>query len=516
MIIVGAGSAGCALANRLSADPSRRVLLVEAGGNGGGLATRIPAAFPRLFRTAQDWNLYTDPESQLGGRRLYWPRGRMLGGSSAMNAMLWMRGQREDYDGWEAAGNPGWGWDQVLPAFRRAEDHLATTGDHVGRGGPMRVAELRDPNPLTRAWLSAAQERGWPLVDDLNRDTREGVGLLHVTQNRGERESTATAYLRPARRRPNLTVRTDATVLRVAFTGRRAQGVVLRHPGGGEEWIAAGEVVLSAGAVHSPHLLMHSGVGPAGELSPRGIATVMDLPGVGRNLQDHLVAGIGYRCRRPISLATADRPWRLAQWLLTRRGPLTSTVAEAAGYMLSNPEMGRPDLELIFAPSYFVDHGFSNPAGHGYTLGVVLLRPGSRGAITLQGADPALPPRIHANYLSDPADADALVQGLEACRQIGEANAFEAYSEGEELPGPAVGTPEGWKGYLASHAQTLYHPVGTCTMGRGPQTVVDHQLRVHGLDALRVVDASIMPTIISGHTNAATIMIAERAAEMMA
>ncbi len=514
VVIVGAGSAGCVLASRLSEDPSRRVLLLEAGGPGGTLATRIPAAFRTLFRSPLDWALETEPEPGMDGRRMFWPRGRMLGGCSAMNAMLWVRGQREDYDGWARRGNRGWGWDDVLPAFRRAEDHRAAEGPHVGHGGPMRVDHQRDPSVLTRAWLEAARACGLPPVDDLNAATAEGAGLLHVTQRRGERESTATAYLRPARHRRNLMIRTGACVERVAFRGTRATGVVVRTGEGVLETIPAGQVVLSAGAVHSPFLLLHSGVGPAGDLSGLGIPVIQDLPGVGANLQDHLVAGIGQRCTAPVTLAGAERPWRLVQWLAARRGPLTSTVAEGAAFLRSGADAATPDLELIFAPSFFADHGYANPPGHGYTLGVILLRPRSRGRISLRSARAADPPRIIANYLADPDDLARLVRGLEACRAIAAAPALERWRGPEILPGASVTGFEGLARHIRATGQTLYHPVGTCGMGPGPEAVVDPELRVHGLEGLRVVDASVMPTIPSGHTNAPTIMIAERAAAM--
>jgi len=515
VVIVGAGSAGCVLASRLSEDARRRVLLLEAGGPGGTLATRIPAAFRTLFRTPLDWALETEPEPGMNGRRMFWPRGRMLGGCSAMNAMLWVRGQREDYDGWARLGNPGWGWEEVLPAFRRAEDHRAAEGPHVGRGGPMRVDHQRDPSVLTRAWLEAARSRGLRLVEDLNAATGEGAGLLHVTQRRGERESAATAYLRPAQHRPNLTVRTGACVERIAVEGRRATGVVVRAGEGVLETIPAGEVILSAGAVHSPFLLLHSGVGPAGDLAGIGIPVIQDLPGVGANLQDHLVAGIGQRCTAPVTLAGAQRPWRLLQWMATRRGPLTSTVAEAAAFVRSGPDAATPDLELIFAPTFFADHGYANPPGHGYTLGVILLRPRSRGRISLRSARADDRPRITANYLAEPDDLARLVRGLETCRALGAAPALDRWRGPEVLPGGDVEGFEGLAGHIRATGQTLYHPVGTCAMGTGPGAVVDPQLRVHGVERLRVVDASIMPAIPSGHTNAPVIMIAERAAEMV-
>lgn len=515
VIIVGAGSAGCVLANRLSADPARRVLLLEAGGNGNTLTHRIPAAFPRLFRKDTDWALETEPEEGLCGRRMYWPRGRMLGGSSAMNAMLWMRGHPEDYDAWAAAGCDGWGWRDVLPALQRAEGHRAATGGHVGRDGPMTIDRQRSPSPLTRAWLEAAMERGFPLRDDLNLGSGEGVGLLHVSQRRGERESAATAYLRPASSRPNLSVRTGVRVLRVAFDGPRAAGVEVRLASGATEWIAAGQVILSAGAVHSPHLLLHSGIGPGPQLRAAGLPVRMDLPGVGQNLQDHLVAGIGIRSRLPVSLVAAERPWRLLQWLVTRNGPLTSPVAEGAGYLRSHPSVSRPDLELLFAPSFFADHGFANPPGHGYTLGVVLLRPESRGSITLHGDDPLAAPVIRAGYLDHPDDLPRLVAGLDTCRQIASASAFDRWRGEEVLPGPAAATAKQLAAHICATAQTLYHPVGTCAMGTSHESVVSADLRVHGVERLRVIDASVMPTIISGHTNAPTIMIAERGAEFV-
>lgn len=516
VIIVGAGSAGCVLAHRLSADPSRQVLLLEAGGEGQTLTHRIPAAFPRLFRGATDWNLETEPEDGLDGRRMYWPRGRMLGGSSAMNAMLWVRGQPADYDAWEAQGNPGWGWEDVLPFFRRAEDHRAAAGPHLGTGGPMQVNLPRDPSPVTRAWLDAAMAAGFPMLDDLNHGTAEGVGLLHVTQRRGERESAATAYLRPARGRPNLTVATGARVLRVAFDGYRAAGVEILHASGTVEWIAAGEVILSAGAVHSPQILMCSGIGPGPTLRRHEIPVRADLPGVGQNLQDHFVAGISHRCLQPVSLRGAERLWRVGQWLATRRGPLTSTVAEGAGFLRSTPDADRPDLELIFAPTFFVDHGFSSPPGHGFTLGAVLLRPESRGSITLQDPNPTTAPSIKANYLTRGGDLERLVLGLEACRTIAAAPPLGPWRGTEELPGAAVTSTEGLAHHVRTTGQTLYHPVGTCAMGDSHDAVVSPRLAVHGVERLRVVDASVMPTIISGHTNAPTIMIAERAAEWIA
>ncbi len=514
VVIVGAGSAGCTLAARLSEDPKRRVLLLEAGGPSAGLRGRIPAAFPKLFRSRHDWALETEPEPGMDHRHLYWPAGKMLGGSSGMNAMLWVRGQRQDYDGWRDAGCTGWGWDEVLPAFRQIEDHIGITGDHVGRGGPMPVAPLPHVNPITVACVAAAAEAGIPTLPDLNTATPEGFGLLHVTQRNGERASTANTYLQAARQRPNLTVRSGARVHRVVLVEGRAVGVAVQA-NGGEETISAGEVVLSAGAVHSPQLLMLSGIGQARHLEQFGLSTRVELAGVGHNLQDHLAVGVGHECTQRVSLSGADTPWHLAEWLFTRRGPLTSTVAEAAGFIRSSAEVRTPDLELLFAPTFFLDHGFQNPPGHGFTIAVVLLRPRSTGRVSLRSGNPHAPPAIQARYLSEPDDRDRLLTGLEMCRKVAASPAFAPWRGPERIPGPAVTSREGLTAHIRATGQTLYHPVGTCAMGTGPDAVVGPDLRVHGVEGLRVVDASVMPRIISGHTNAPTIMIAERAAAMM-
>jgi choline dehydrogenase-like flavoprotein len=515
-VIVGAGSAGCVLASRLSEDSATTVLLLEAGPADRKLEIRIPAAFSKLFRSEVDWDYATAPADELGGRSVYWPRGRTLGGSSSINAQMYVRGDRVDFDGWAAAGNPGWSYAEVLDAFVRSERNSRGRSPHHGDDGPMHVSDLRDPHPLSLAFVRAATGCGIPANADMNGERLDGVGLTQVTQRRGRRESTATAFLRPARRRRNLTVRTGVQVTRMVFDGRRAVGVEHRGADGSTAMIEARrEVILSAGAIGSPHLLLLSGVGPARQLQEHGIGVVLDHPGVGANLADHFATGVRAEVNRTDTLAAAERLPNLLRFLLLGRGPLTSNVAEVHAFVRTRPELPAADLELLFAPVLFVGEGLVPPPGHGITLAAVALQPRARGRIELASPDPLVKPAIHAGYLSEAEDLAVLVHGLRLARRILSTAPLAAEVTTELTPGSAVDTDAELADYIRSDSQTLYHPVGTCAMGTGPDAVVDAQLRVHGLDRLRVIDASVMPTIIRGHTNAATIMIAERAAELM-
>jgi choline dehydrogenase len=517
-VIVGAGAAGCVLAHRLTEDPACRVLLLEAGGADGGLDVRIPAAFGKLFKTARDWNLETQPQPALGGRRLYWPRGRMLGGSTSMNAHMYVRGHAADYDAWAALGGPGWAFAEVLPYFRRAERMHGGVPDRHGRHGPLHIGPLRDPNPTTAAFLAAAAAVGLPRLDGPNDGGREGVGPTHVMQRRGRRWSPADAYLRPAMRRPNLRVATHAHVTQVLFEGRRAVGVrYVRRRGGHAVVRAEREVVLAAGAVHSPVLLLHSGIGPAAHLRALGLDVVHDLPGVGENLQDHLAGGAIVRCREPVTLVAAESIGHLLRYFLLRRGMLTSNVAEACAFVRTRPDLPAPDLELIFAPVPFVAHGLEKPSDHGLTIGALALQPKSRGRVTLRSLDPFDPPAIEPRYLSDADGEDlrVLVAGVRLARRIFAAAPFARWAGEPLLPPAEVRTDEELAAFVRERAETLYHPVGTCRMGDDAGAVVDAALRVRGVEALRVVDASVMPVIVRGHTTAPTVMIAERGADLL-
>lgn len=515
-VIVGAGSAGCVLASRLSQDPATTVLLLEAGPADRKREIRIPAAFSTLFRSEVDWDYATAPATELGGRSVYWPRGRTLGGCSSINAQMYVRGDRADFDGWAAAGNPGWSYAEVLEAFVRSERNSRGRSRHHGDGGPMHVSDLRDPHPLSLAFVRAAIGCGIPANADVNGDRLDGVGLTQVNQRRGRRDSAATAFLRPARRRRNLTVWTGVQVTRVVFDGRRAVGVELRRAGGTPTTVAARrEVILSAGTIGSPHLLLLSGVGPAQQLREFGIDVLLDHPGVGANLSDHLATGVRAGVERTDTLAAAERLPNLLRFLLFGRGPLTSNVGEAHAFVRTRPELPAADLELLFGPVLFVGEGLVPPPGHGLTLAAVALQPHARGRIELASPDPMVKPTIHAGYLSKAEDLSVLVHGLRLARRILATEPLAAEITTELTPGSAVNTDAELAEYIRSDCQTLYHPVGTCAMGTGPAAVVDAQLRVHGLDRLRVIDASVMPTVVRGHTNAATIMIAERAAALM-
>jgi choline dehydrogenase len=516
-VIVGAGSAGCVLAHRLSADRRCRVVVLEAGGRDRKLEIRIPAAFGKLFRTALDWNYTTAPEPALEYRELYWPRGKVVGGCSSVNAQMWVRGHALDFDGWAAAGAKGWAYGDILHYFRRSEEFARGLNPWRGGSGPMRVEELRNPNPLTRALVRAAAETGIPENWDVNGERHEGVGLTQVTQTNGRRWSAADAYLRPARRRRNLEIVTGAHATRIVFDGTRA--VAVEYLAGGRRHVvrAAREVVLAAGAVNSPQLLMLSGVGAAAELRRHGIAVVADVPGVGQNLQDHLATGIVVESRTPVTLAAAESAAHLARWLFLRRGPLTSNVAEALALVRVGAGASAADVELIFAPAAFIEHGFVKVPQHAMTIGVVLLQPRSAGSITLRSVDPVAPPLIQPRYLSDPGGADLrlLVAGMKLARRVFATAPLAEHVGAPIAPERGVESDEALAAYVRTTSQTLYHPVGTCRMGSDPGAVVDPELRVRGVDNLRVADASVMPRIVRGHTNAPTIMIAEKAAAML-
>ncbi len=516
-VIVGAGSAGCVLAARLSEDPSVRVLLLEAGGSGRHPNIAIPAAFGKQFRTKLDWGLDTEPEPHCDGRRLYVPRGRGLGGSSAMNAMLYVRGRPLDYDLWQAEGAEGWGWDDVRPYFLRAEDNARGASEHHAVGGPLRVEDERSPRPLTPRFLAAAEAQGIPYIDDYNGPEQDGCALVQVTQKGGRRWSTARGYLRPAMGRENLEVVTHAQVQRIELRGGRAVGVHYRDRRGRAQVAhAEREVIISAGAIASPQLLMLSGIGPADHLTSVGLSVEHDLPGVGQNLQDHPYVVCVWHVDGGGSLVDAEHPKFLAEWLLRGSGPLTSTVAEAFAFVRTRPGLPAADIQFHFAPAYFVEHGFETYDHDAMTNGPVLITPKSRGSVTLRSADPAAAPKILTNTLSEPEDLQALIAGVRIAREIAAQSPLREVATRELLPGPDVGDDD-LEGDVRRRVELLYHPVGTCRMGApGDElAVLDPQLRVRGIEGLRVVDASVMPVIPGGNTNAPTIMVAERAADLI-
>jgi choline dehydrogenase len=514
-IIVGAGSAGCVLAARLTEDPHARVLLLEAGGAECPKEVRIPAAFSRLFKSRCDWNYTTEEEPHLSGRRLYWPRGKMVGGSSSINAMIYTRGNPSDYDCWEQAGNEGWGWSEVLPYFKKSENQERGESELHGAGGPQNVCDLRYVNELTRVFLAAAQELGIPANPDFNGATQDGVGLYQVTQKNGARHSAADAYLKPAERRRNLTVLTDAYATRVIVENNRAVGIAYMRNRALQQVRAEQEVILAAGAVNSPQLLLLSGIGPADELRKASVRAVHDLPGVGKNLQDHLMVSVAYLSTKPVSLASAESIPNLLRWLIFRQGPLASNVAEAGMFLRTEEDLRAPDLQILFGPAYYVNHGFDRRKDHCFGFGPTLIAPESRGSIGLRSSDPFAAPAIRANYLSTQRDLRVLIEGVRQCRAVAHTKAFDPY-RGEELhPGMRVKSVEDIASFILAEVQTLYHPVGTCKMGSDATAVVDHKLRLRGIERLRVVDASIMPRIISANTNAPTMMIAEKAADMI-
>ena len=515
-MIVGAGSAGCVLAARLTEDPSTRVLLLEAGGRGVHPNIAIPAAFAKQFKTKLDWDYSTEPEPACENRSLYIPRGKGLGGSSSMNAMLYVRGRPLDYDLWESEGASGWSWNDVRPYFLRAENNERGASEHHATGGPLNVADERSPRQLTGRFIAAAERSGIPRIPDYNGPEQDGVSPVQVTQRNGRRFSAADAYLRPNMKRENLNVVTGAQVLRVELDNERATGVRYRDRRGREQVASADrEVLVAAGSIGSPQLLMLSGVGPADHLREVGVEAKHDLPGVGQNLQDHPYVVCIWKSTLGGSLYGADKPKPLLEWILRRSGPLTSTVAEAFAFVRSRPGLPAADLQYHFAPAYFNDNGFDEFDGHAFTLGPVLVTPKSRGWIKLRSADPADKPRILTGSLSEPEDVQALVAGMKIAREIAAAEPLAEAKGREIFPGDGVDTEDDLAADLRRRVELLYHPVGTCKMGSGDDAVVDAELRVRGIGNLRVADASVMPVIPGGNTNAATIMIGERAADLI-
>ena len=514
-VIVGAGSAGCVLAARLSEDTRTRVLLLEAGGGDRVKEVRIPAAFSRLFKSQRDWNFSTEEETQLNQRRLYWPRGKMIGGSSSMNAMIYARGNPTDYDGWKELGNDGWAFADVLPYFKKSENQERGASKWHGAGGPLNVCDLRYVNEITQAFLAAAKELGIPANSDFNGPSHDGAGLYQVTQKNGRRQSAADAYLHPAQKRSNLVVKSNAHVTRILFESQRAAGVEYVCQGATHKVRAEQEVILSSGSVNSPQLLLLSGIGPADELKRIGIQPIHDLPGVGKNLQDHPMVSVGYLSLKPVSLQNAESLRNFAKWLVLGRGPLASNVAEAGIFLRTRQGLSAADLQLLFGPAYYVNHGLNRRKEHCFGFGPTLLTPESRGNISLRSANPLDAPVIRANYLSTDADMRVIVEGVRFSRELAHTKAFEPYSGDELHPGTRVKSRDEILGFIRAEAQTLYHPVGTCKMGVDAAAVVDSELRVRGIERLRVVDASVMPRIPSGNTNAPTIMIAEKAADLM-
>jgi len=519
-VIVGAGSAGCVLAHRLSADASRRVLLVEAGGSDWSPLVRAPGGLlPIMISGAFNWGYVSTPQKHLNDRVLYLPRGKVLGGSSSTNGMVYCRGTRSDYDEWSRLGNPDWSYAEVLPYFRRAETHELGASAYHGGSGPLRVGRMRVEHPLARAFVEAGQQAGHPYNDDTNGARRFGFGPTDVTAWQGRRQSSSTAYLAPARGRPNLSVITKALATRILFEGRRAVGVELVRRGRLERVRAAREVILSAGALNSPKLLLLSGVGAGAQLRAHGISEVLDLPGVGENLQDHLATHVKLRSRVPNSLFKYFGPLQgalaVARYVAFRRGPLADPGMEAVAFVGSTPGLADPDVKFHFLMALYRNNGRELIPEHGFGVHVNAVKPRSRGSLRLASADPAAAPRIDQNYLADPHDLAVMRAGIRIAREVFRQRAFDPY-RGEELdPGPQAVSDADLDAYVREKSEADYHSVGTCGMGNGPLAVVDAELRVHGLEGLRVADASVMPRIVSGNTNLATIMIAEKASDLI-
>ncbi len=519
-VIVGGGSAGCVLANRLSADPSLRVLLLEAGPADRGWQIHMPAALTyNLMNDRLNWYYTTEPQPHLDQRKLYWPRGRVLGGSSSLNAMVYIRGHALDYDRWVEEGAAGWSYAEVLPYFKRAETFSGGGDAYRGDSGPLHVTRGTTANPLFDAWIAAGDEAGYPPTDDMNGYRQEGMGRMDMTIHHGRRWSTAQAYLRPVRRRRNLFVFTGCLATRVLLERGRAVGVEYVEGGVVKQALAAREVILAGGAINSPQLLMLSGIGPADELAAAGVRAVHDLPGVGQNLQDHLECYFQVECLEPITLLNALRPHNMVKiglrWFLRHDGPAASSHLEAGGFIRSEPGVRHPDIQFHFLPALVEDHGRSKGKMHAFQSHVGPMRPASTGWLRLRSADPRQHPLLQPNYLAEARDRAEMRACVRLTREIFAQPAFDRYRGRELAPGAGIVDDASIDAFIRRKADSAYHPSCTCKMGVDAMAVVDPQCRVRGLAGLRVVDASIMPSIVSGNLNAPTIMIAEKAADLI-
>ncbi len=520
-IVVGAGAAGSAVAARLSEDPATRVLLLEAGGPDNSFWLKIPVGYGRTIADPKvNWCYQTEPIEALGGRSVFWPRGKVLGGSTSINGLIYIRGQREDYDHWRALGNPGWSYDEVLPYFRRAEDHEDGASDYHGAGGPLRVSHLVERNPLCDAFIGSAEAAGVPRNDDFNGAAQEGAGYYQATIRNGARVSASVAYLRPAAKRKNLQVLTHALARRVVFKEGRAAGLEFSYGGATVTVKAAREVVLCGGTINTPQLLMLSGIGSATHLRETGITPVVDLRGVGQNLQDHYGGQITWKCREPITMndimLSRRKTWLTGlRWLLRRDGPFSVPAGQAGLFARIGEGEVRPDVQFLFQTfsGGYYENGLFKFSG--FANFICPVRPRSRGSITLRSANPEEPPVMRPNYFADPHDRQLLIGGLKLARRMAAAEPLARFITSEHLPGIDVDSDAAVEAYFREHGGCVSHQIGTCKMGTDEMAVVDPELRVRGVTGLRVADASIMPTLISGNTNATTIMIGEKAADLI-
>jgi len=514
-IVIGAGSAGATLAYRLSEDKRNTVLLLEAGGPDAEPKIHIPARFSDLFHSEVDWDYETVPQPGLNNRREYVPRGKVYGGTSSINAMVYQRGHPSDYDRWAAEGNRGWGYEEILPYFRKMQHQERGESAHHGVGGPINVADPQDPNPLSLAFVDAALETGYSHNADFNDGAQAGFGVYQVTQKRGQRHSTAVGYLHPALERENFTARPYAHATRLLIEQGRCCGVAYQHDGESKAARAHREVILCAGAINSPQLLLLSGIGPADQLAALEIPLVADLPGVGQNLMDHMQVPVAYHSLEPVSLAGKDSPEQARLYERRRKGLLTSNLGESGGFVKLHADSPAPELQFHFGPDWFIRHGFETPAGHGFTVLAGLVGTKSRGELRLRSDDPMASPLIDFGCLSHDDDVAVLLAGVRIGREIVRAPAFDRYRGAEFLPGAQVESDDDLIRYIRDFATTIYHPAGSCKMGHDALAVVDPRLRVRGIRDLRVADASIMPRIINANTNAPCIMIGEKAAAMI-